>query len=183
MTIFRPVALILASAVLASCSGGDKTAQDNTAAAPAADTSVPAADVTAPAADTTATADSATASNAAVPATNTATIDGTTLASFTGDAAAGEKAFVTCKTCHSVVAGQNRIGPSLHGVVGREAGTVAGFNYTAANKNSGITWTDDKLFQYLEKPQRVVPGTKMAYPGQGDPQIRANLIAYLKTQG
>lgn len=183
MVIFRPISIVLASAVLASCSGGDKSAQDNTTSAPSADTSVPAAGVTEPAADATVTTESATARNVAVPAADTATIDGAMLASFNGDAAAGEKAFVTCKTCHSVVAGQNRIGPSLHGIVGRAAGSVAGFNYTAANKNSGITWTDEKLFQYLEKPQRVVPGTKMAYAGQRDPQTRANLIAYLKTQG
>ncbi len=57
---------------------------------------------------------------------------------------------------------------------------IAGFNYTAANKNSGITWTPEKLFQYLEAPQRVVPGTKMTFAGFADPQKRADVIAYLK---
>lgn len=125
------------------------------------------------------------AANAAAPAptaASTDTLDGSTLASFTGVAATGETVFAACKTCHVVDAGVNRIGPSLAGIVGRAAGTVAGFNYTPANKNSGITWTEDKLFQYLEKPQRVVPGTKMAYAGLTDPQKRADLIAYLKTK-
>ncbi|MGL4314890.1 MAG: c-type cytochrome, partial [Sphingomonas sp.] len=59
---------------------------------------------------------------------------------------------------------------------------IAGYTYSAANKNSGITWTPEKLFQYLEAPQRVVPGTKMTYPGLKDAQKRADVIAYLKTQ-
>ena len=73
--------------------------------------------------------------------------------------AAGEKAFAVCTTCHSVEAGVNKTGPSLHGVVGREAGTVADFNYTDANKNSGITWTPEELFVYLADPQATIPGT------------------------
>ena len=76
----------------------------------------------------------------------------------------------------------NKIGPSLHGVVGRPAGKEPGFTYTAANRDSGITWTEEKLFQYLENPQRVVPGTKMSFAGwPTDPQKRADVIAYLKT--
>ena len=74
----------------------------------------------------------------------------------------------------------NKIGPSLHGVVGRAAGSIAGFTYSSANKTSGITWSEAKLFQYLENPQRVVPGTKMSFPGWSDPQKRADVIAYLK---
>ena len=75
----------------------------------------------------------------------------------------------------------NKIGPSLHKIVGRKAGEIAGDTYSAANKNSGITWTEEKLFQYLENPQRVVPGTKMSFAGwPTDPQKRADVIAYLK---
>lgn len=136
-------------------------------------------------ADTAASNATPPAANAAAPAptaASTDTLDGTKLASFTGTAAAGEAVFVACKTCHVVDAGVNRIGPSLAGIVGRAAGTVAGFNYSPANKNSGITWTEDKLFQYLEKPQRIVPGTKMTYAGLTDPQKRADLIAWLKTK-
>lgn len=99
---------------------------------------------------------------------------------MTGNAAEGEKVFIQCKTCHVKEAGQNRVGPSLAGIVGRAAGTVEGFNYSPANKNSGITWTPEKLFQYLEKPARVVPGTKMVFAGIPDAQKRADLIAYLQ---
>lgn len=99
---------------------------------------------------------------------------------LTGDPDAGATVFHRCAACHSIQAGQNRIGPSLHGVVGRPAGSVPGFNYSTANKTSGITWTEQKLFAYLEHPQKVVPGTKMAFPGLADPTDRANVIAYLK---
>jgi cytochrome c len=117
----------------------------------------------------------------AIAADNTDTIAGVKLASYTGDAKKGEVDFITCKTCHTIEAGVNRIGPSLHGVVGRKAGIIPGFVYSTANKDSGITWTPDKLFQYLEKPQRVVPGTKMTFPGwPDDPQKRADVIAYLQ---
>ncbi|MBH1945140.1 cytochrome c family protein [Erythrobacter sp. YJ-T3-07] len=103
-------------------------------------------------------------------------------ASLTGDPAAGEKAFAVCTTCHSVEAGVNKTGPSLHGVVGREAGSIADFNYSDANKSSGITWTPEELFVYLADPQATIPGTKMIFPGLKDPQKRADVIAYLETQ-
>ena len=134
------------------------------------------------AANTGAAAAPGTAPVTAKPAAdNTDTISGVKYASYTGDAAKGKIAFVTCQTCHAIEAGVNKIGPSLHAVVGRHAGIIPGFTYTAANKNSGITWSEDKLFQYLENPQRVVPGTKMAFAGFSDPQKRADVIAYLKT--
>ncbi len=159
--------LTISSLALAACSSekpAEPTAAEpanDVAAAPAA---TPAAPAAAPAAD------------------NTDTVSGVKYAAFTGDAAKGESAFVTCKTCHAVEAGVNKIGPSLAGIVGRKAGTIAGFSYTPANKNSGITWTPEKLFQYLENPQRVVPGTKMAFAGFSDPQKRADVIAYLQTK-
>ena len=140
------------------------TATNDTAAPPAAAPAAPAA----PAA-------------AAVAADNVDTLSGVKFAAYTGDAKKGEADFITCKTCHAIEAGVNKIGPSLHAVVGRAAGTIAGYTYSPANKNSGITWTEEKLFQYLEKPQRVVPGTKMSFAGwPDDPQKRADVIAYLK---
>ena len=104
-------------------------------------------------------------------------------ADLTGDAAAGEKVFVKCKTCHVLEEGKNAVGPHLYGVVGRTAGSVEGFNYSAANKESGITWTPDILFAYLEAPQTYLKGTRMAFPGIKDAQERANLIAYLEANG
>jgi cytochrome c len=104
-------------------------------------------------------------------------------ASLKGDAAAGEAAFAQCKACHSLEEGKAMIGPSLHKVIGRAAGSVAGFSYSTAMKSSGITWTEEKIFGYLEKPQGVVPGTKMSFAGYPDPQKRADLIAWLKANG
>jgi cytochrome c len=99
-----------------------------------------------------------------------------------GDAAAGEKVFVACKICHVTDKGVNRIGPSLFGVVGRKASAVPGYTYSAASHKSGLTWDAATLFAYLEAPQKVMPGTKMAFGGVKDPQKRADLIAYLSTK-
>jgi cytochrome c len=98
-----------------------------------------------------------------------------------GNAANGAKVFAQCKACHVTDKGVNRVGPSLHGIVGRKSGTVAGFNYSTANKNSGVTWDEKTLFTYLENPRKFMPGTKMAFAGLKQPQQRADVIAYLKT--
>ena len=103
-------------------------------------------------------------------------------ASLKGNPVAGKAVFTVCKTCHVVTPGQNRIGPSLYGVVGRTSGSVPGFSYSAANKNSHIVWTEPVLYQYLISPQAYVPGTKMTYPGLKDAQKRADVIAYLKSK-
>lgn len=159
--------VVAASLLVAACGGGEsepaatETTEPTAEAAPATEEAAPAA----PAAD------------------DVATVDGTSLADFTGDAAAGEKVFMQCASCHVVEPGVNRVGPSLAGIIGRVAGTVEGFNYSDANKNSGITWTPEKMFQYLENPQRVVPGTKMAFAGLKNGQDRADVIAYIKTHG
>ena len=98
-----------------------------------------------------------------------------------GDAAAGAAIVKTkCGICHSVVAGQNRVGPSLFGVVGRKAGTEPGYNYSAANKASGKTWDPATLDVYLTNPRGLIPGTKMAFAGLPDAGQRANVIAYLE---
>ncbi len=101
--------------------------------------------------------------------------------SYTGDAIAGEKTFKQCALCHSAKVNENKIGPSLYGIVGRVAGTASAYNYSTANKKSGITWTEQAIFDYLENPRAKMPGTKMGYAGMRKPQDRANLIAYLKT--
>jgi cytochrome c len=104
-------------------------------------------------------------------------------AELTGDAAAGKTVFIQCQACHSLKEGENRVGPSLHKVIGAPAGHVPDFRYSDANKGSGIVWTEEKLFEYLENPRAMVPGTTMAFAGIADPQKRANLIAYLKASG
>lgn len=167
-------------AALSACGGGGSSEKtDTTAATSNTGAETAAANTTEAAGNTAATTP---ASSAAPAADDVATLDGKTFASLTGDATKGEAVFVQCKTCHVTDPGQNRIGPSLHQVVGRKAGSVEGYQYSAANKNSGITWTKEKLFQYLEKPQRVVPGTKMAFAGIPDAQKRADVIAYLATK-
>lgn len=101
-----------------------------------------------------------------------------------GDAAAGEKVFARCKICHQIGEGaKNAVGPELNGVVGRKAGMVEGYSYSAANKDSGIVWTDDKLREYLKNPRGVVPGTKMIFPGLTSEKDLDNVIAYLKQFG
>lgn len=166
------LALGTATLLLASCGGGGSANKAEPEKAASADPAPPAA---AP------VATPAAAPSAAAPAADaTDTLDGTTLASLTGDPVHGKVIFTQCQACHAIVAGKNMIGPSLAGLVGRKAGTVAGYTYSTANKTSGITWTEDKLFQYLEKPMRVVPGTKMSFPGLPKAQDRADVIAYLK---
>ncbi len=100
-----------------------------------------------------------------------------------GDAAAGKTVFNVCKACHTIEAGgPNRVGPNLHGVVGRKAGTHDGFSYSAAMKDSGITWDEAKLNEYLKDPKATVPGNKMAFAGIKDDAKRADLIAYLASE-
>lgn len=100
-----------------------------------------------------------------------------------GDAAAGAKVFAQCSACHAVGPGaQNNIGPTLNGVVGRAAGTHPGYRYSSAMRKSGLTWNEDTLAQYLRGPDKIVPGTKMVFPGIANDHDIANLIAYLKQQ-
>ncbi|WP_448204646.1 c-type cytochrome [Azospirillum sp. sgz302134] len=97
------------------------------------------------------------------------------------DAEAGEKVFNQCKACHTIEAGgPNRVGPNLHGVVGRKAGSHEGFNYSDAMKNSGNTWDEATLDKYLTDPKAAVPGNKMAFAGVKNEQARKDLIAFLK---
>ncbi len=73
------------------------------------------------------------------------------------------------------------LGPNLNGFFGRKTGQAAGFSYSAANINKGITWNDDTLFEYLENPKKYIPGTKMVFAGIKKEDERRDLIAYLKS--
>ena len=97
------------------------------------------------------------------------------------DAAAGEKVFAQCRACHQVgPAAKNAVGPVLNGLFGRKAGTVEGYNYSPANKNSGLTWDEATFRDYIKDPRAKIPGTKMVYAGLKDEQRINDLIAYLK---
>lgn len=97
-----------------------------------------------------------------------------------GNAVKGKSVFSRCAICHTDArGGPNNIGPNLFKVVGRKAGTAPNFSYSSAMKNSGITWTPDKLNAYLKHPAMVVPGNRMAFAGISDDQQRADVVAYL----
>lgn len=96
------------------------------------------------------------------------------------DAAAGEKAFAPCKACHQVGDNaKNAVGPTLNGLFGRKAGQVEGYSYSAANKNSGLTWDEATFTDYIKDPKAKIPGTKMIYAGLKDEQKIKDLVAYL----
>jgi cytochrome c len=109
-------------------------------------------------------------------------LGGSATTALAADPAAGEKIFkAQCGICHAVVAGENRIGPTLFGVIGRPAGSVPGFNYTADHKKLGVTWDAATLDKYLTNPRAMVPDTSMVYAGLKDDAERADLVAYLET--
>jgi cytochrome c len=94
--------------------------------------------------------------------------------------AKGKAAFAACSSCHAVEAGAAAgIGPNLNGVVGRKAGSLAGFAYSEAMAKSGITWTEDELNAFLANPSGKVPGTAMAAGKVADAERRAAVVAYL----
>lgn len=100
------------------------------------------------------------------------------------DAAAGEKLFARCRSCHQVgETAKNTVGPHLNGLFGRTAGSVEGYNYSPANKNSGVTWDDKNFAQYIEDPKKFMPGNKMAFAGIKKESEITDLTAYLKQFG
>jgi cytochrome c len=105
------------------------------------------------------------------------------LAQAEGDAQAGEAVFKkSCALCHTLEEGKTKIGPSLHGVVGRHSASLSDFQYSEAMKKADKTWDEGTLDQYLVNPRGVVPGTKMVFLGLKNEQDRQNLIQYLASQ-
>jgi len=97
------------------------------------------------------------------------------------DFAAGENSFKKCLPCHSVGEdAKNKVGPLLNGLEGRKSGTIEGYNYTDANKNSGITWDDATFREYIQDPRAKIKGTKMVFAGIKNETEITNLWAYLK---
>ena len=110
---------------------------------------------------------------------------GAALSAEQGDPDRGAEAFSKCKGCHQVgPEAANRIGPRLNGLFGRPAASVEGFRYSKAFERAGakgLEWHADTLDAFLENPRQIVPGTRMSYRGEADAQVRADLIAYLRT--
>lgn len=103
------------------------------------------------------------------------------VSAYAQDAAAGEKVFVQCKACHQIgPTAKNGVGPELNGLFGRKAGSVEGYSYSAANKNSGITWDEATFREYIKNPKAKIPGTKMAFPGLKNPKQIDDVVAFLK---
>jgi cytochrome c len=99
---------------------------------------------------------------------------------FAADADAGKKIFVRCQACHNIDKPQNKIGPTLHGVIGRKSGSVEDFKYSDAMKNANVEWNDDTLDKYLADPKGFIPGNRMAFPGLKKEEDRQNVIAYVE---
>ena len=99
-----------------------------------------------------------------------------------GDPAAGERVWRQCQACHVIDAEQNRVGPHLVGIFGREAGAVDGFTYSPAMANSGIVWDDDTIAAYLADPRGYIQGNRMAFAGLRQEQQILDVIAYMKSK-
>lgn len=115
------------------------------------------------------------------PITVAAMLVGSATAPLAQDAASGEKTFAQCRACHQIGENaKNAVGPHLNGLLGRKSGTVDGYAYSPANKNSGIVWNEATFAEYIKDPKSKIPGTKMVYAGIKDDKRVQDLIAYLK---
>uniref|UniRef100_F1LFU2 Cytochrome c type-1 n=3 Tax=Ascaris TaxID=6251 RepID=F1LFU2_ASCSU len=100
-----------------------------------------------------------------------------------GDYERGKKVFKQrCLQCHVVDSKATKTGPTLHGIIGRKSGAVPGFDYSTANKNKGVVWTRETLFEYLLNPKKYIPGTKMVFAGLKKADERADLIKYIEEE-
>lgn len=97
------------------------------------------------------------------------------------DAEAGQRVFNQCRACHQVGEGaRNGVGPIMNGLFGRKSGSIEGYNYSEANKSSGITWDEAVFAEYIKDPKAKIPGTKMIFAGLKNEQQVKDLTAFLK---
>lgn len=93
----------------------------------------------------------------------------------------GAEVFKKCRACHQIGEGaKNAVGPSMNGLFGRKSGTIEGFTYSDANKNSGVTWSEAEFAKYIADPRAFMPGNKMAFAGIKDPEDIKDLTAFIK---
>ncbi len=108
----------------------------------------------------------------------------TSTSAFAQDAANGEDVFKKCRACHQIgESAKNGVGPLMNGIIGRKSGSIEGFNYSDANKSSGITWDKATFLNYIKDPKAAMPGTKMAFAGIKDEKDAADLFTYLESFG
>ena len=101
-------------------------------------------------------------------------------AALAQDAEAGKTSFNKCLACHAIGEGaKNKVGPELNGLDGRKSGTAADYNYSDANKNSGITWNEAQFKEYIKDPKAKIPGTKMAFAGIKNEKEVGDLWSYV----
>jgi len=101
----------------------------------------------------------------------------------TADLVKGKKVFKKCVACHSLEEGKNKIGPPLNNLLGRKAGSVKGYKYSKAMKNSGVVWNEESLDKFLTKPRKFIPKTKMSFRGIKKKSLRDDLISFFKNNG
>jgi cytochrome c len=108
-------------------------------------------------------------------------IAGLPLPASAQDAAAGNNVFSKCRSCHQVgPTARNGVGPMLNGLFGRKAGSIEGFNYSRANKESGVVWDDKTFADYIRDPRKFMPGNKMVFPGLPNEKDALDVAAFLK---
>ncbi|HEY1472462.1 MAG TPA: cytochrome c family protein [Pseudolabrys sp.] len=114
----------------------------------------------------------------------TALVTVSTGMAFAQDLAAGATTFKKCAICHDIgETAKNKVGPLLNGIDGRSSGSAPGYNYSDANKKSGITWNEATFLEYIKDPRAKIPGTKMIFPGIKNETEAKDLWAYLKQFG
>ncbi len=182
------LSLVPILALLAACGGGQ------TPSAPPAESSAPPppppaaeapADAVAPAEAAAPEGGAAPAEGAAPAAAAPAAGNAELAAAIAGaDLNKGKVLFLQCRACHSLLPDSEpgKIGPTLHNVVGRKAGAVAGFAYSDVVAKSGITWSVDEISHWLERPSDYLPGNKMVFVGLKNLQDRANVIAFIQQE-
>ena len=110
------------------------------------------------------------------------TVTATAPAAMAQDVAAGKSSFNKCLACHAIGEGaKNKVGPVLNGLDGRHSGSVEGYSYSDANKNSGITWGKDVFLEYIKEPKAKIPGTKMVFAGIKNEKEANDLWAYVSS--